>query len=370
MQRRLVHQEGQISKFPKIFISLYEFAKVGAFKELIRNFSPSWFAVIMGTGVFATSTYLISLHNALLPLYPLFQFLAPLNFVLFFVILIPWSLRWLLYTREAIDDFRDPIKGNFYVTFGIGILALSTNLYFMNLKNMAYLIWIAGMISVIIIQISLMFTTFVGMRVKLEHINPVWFLGTTGLLLIPGSGIVVISLGNLNTYHLLIFDFAFGTGFFLYLALLSIWLYRFILHTPLKSSRIPLFWINLGPIGAALTSLVTYFHLYEGQAGVSLFFSLLFLGFGAWWFIMAILVTLYYLKTLRPSYRSVWWSFTFPLGQYLVGVMHLNSLLNYPSVYLFSILLYSVLFFLWFANGILTLGSLIGKGFQKLQEME
>ncbi len=341
-----------------------------SFKGIIRNFSPSWFAVIMGTGVFATSTYLIASHYSLAPLFYIFQFLVPFNFILFFVILVPWSMRWIFYHRDAVEDFKDPIKGNFYVTIGIGMLALSTNLYLMNLKDVAYVMWVTGTFAVLIIQIALMFLTFVGKRVKLEHINPVWFLSTTGFLLIPGSGVVILSLGNLNTYHLLIFDFAFGTGFFMYLALLSIWLYRFILHRPLKSSRIPLFWINMGPIGAAITSLITYFHLYPEEAGISLFLSLLFLGFGAWWFIMSILVTLYYMKNLHPSYRSIWWSFTFPIGQYLVGILYLNTLLNYQSIEEFSLLIYAILFFLWFTNGILTLGSLTRRGFHELQRVE
>ncbi len=332
------------------------------FRNTIEKFSTSWFAIVMGTGVFASSTFLIANIYDLTLFYSLFYILTPLNFILFFVVLVPWIMRWLWFKEEMIEDFKDPIKGNFFYMLGIGMLALSTNLYFYRLYSVAYVFWILGAFSMIILQIALMFLTFVGVRVRLEHINPVWFLGTTGLLLIPGSGIAILSSGEINSFHLFIFNFAFGTGFFLYLSLLAIWLYRFILHEPLKASRIPLFWINMGPIGAALTSLLTFFHLYPEYMGVSLFFAHLFFGVGAWWFVMSVLVTLYYIKRIHFTYRSVWWSFTFPVGQYLVGILYLNTFSNYQSLSLFSLLLYPILIFLWFINVILTLKSIIKKG--------
>ena|GEM_PF-2936551 len=332
------------------------------FRSTIEKFSTSWFGIVMGTGVFASSTFLIAKMYKIEALYTLFYILTPLNFIIFLIVLVPWILRWIFFKEAMLEDFKDPIKGNFFYMLGIGMLALSSNLYFYKLTSIAYFFWIFGASSMILLQLALMFLTFVGVRVRLEHINPVWFLGTTGLLLIPGSGITILSYGEITSLHLFIFNFAFGTGFFLYLSLLAIWLYRFILHEPLKASMIPLFWINMGPIGAALASLLTYFHLYPEYIGVSLFFANLFFGFGAWWFIMSILVTLYYIRRLRLTYQSVWWSFTFPVGQYLLGLLYLNTFFNYESITFFSFILYPILIFLWFVNVILTLKSLILRG--------
>ncbi len=324
------------------------------FKSVIAEFSPSWFAVVMGTGVFATSTHLMNSSHPSPALDYLVRILVPLNFIFFFIILIPWSLRWILFTQNAIEDLKHPVRGNFYVTMGIGSLALSLNLSLFGMKDVAYGFWLLGSGAVVFFQVLVMFLTFVGERVKLEHISPVWFLGTTGLLLIPSSGIAILG-GDMNSYHLLVFDFSFGTGFLLYFALLAIWLYRFILHEPLKGELLPLFWINMGPIGAVITTLATYFSTFPGEIGVSKFFAMVFLGFGMWWFLISIMVTLYYVKKVHISYRSVWWSFTFPLGQYLVGVLYLNSSLNYESLDSFSILLYGVLIFLWLLNVLMTL---------------
>ncbi len=327
------------------------------FKSVIRSFSPSWFAVVMGTGVFATSTYLLSIILNSNILMELFKCLTPLNFILFFVIFVPWILKWLVFPLESIENFKHPVEGNFYVTIGIGALVLSMNLFLMNLDSVALAFWIFGSLAVVVIQIALMFLTFVGKRVRLEHISPVWFLSTTGLLLIPSVGVAMISSNDINSYYFLLFDFAFGTGFLLYLYLMAIWLYRFILHEPIKGDLIPLFWINMGPIGAGITSLMTYFSFYPEEMGSAVFFAIILLGFGLWWFLMSVMVIVYYIRNVSFSYRSIWWSFTFPLGQFLVGMLYLNDYLKYESLFLISIILYAALIFLWTLNIILTLKS-------------
>ncbi len=326
--------------------------------SLLGDFSPSWFAMVMGTGVFATSTHIISENFEIPWLSSLFNLLVAFNFIAFLSILFLWLLHLSLFPAESKEELRHPVRGNFYVMVGIAGLALSLNLSLFGLQIPALALWIFSSLFVIIVQMLLMFLTFVGERVRLEHINPVWFLGTTGLLLIPSVGVSMMP-GEINSYYLLIFDYAFGTGFLFYLSLLAIWLYRFILHEPLKGEFIPLFWINMGPIGAAMTSLMTYFHIHPEEMSSALFFALIFLGFGTWWFVMSVMVTIYYARNVKFSYRSVWWSFTFPLGQFLVGTLYLNEYISYESLGYYSLILYSTLGILWTLNIILTAKSLL-----------
>ena len=251
------------------------------------------------------------------------------------------------------------------------MLSLSTNFSVVNLILPFYIFfWFSGAIAVIAIEMFIMFITFMGKHITMEHINPSWFLGATGLLLVPGTGTLVVEIEHLRDLALFLFDFSFGAGFFLYISLFSIWIYRFILHEPLHKNRIALFWINLGPIGASLTSLLSYYYFFPGLDGVSIFFSLLFFGIGVWWFFMAIMVTIYYLDKMKVPYKTAWWSFTFPLGQFLIGAFLFNSFLEYRSIDDFLLVLYFILILMWTINIILTLRCLFKRNIVMAQRMD
>ncbi|WP_367883610.1 SLAC1 family transporter [Thermococcus peptonophilus] len=88
----------------------------GKFMEKLREFNPAAFASVMGTGAVAIASY----HYAgyLSWLREVGIGLTYLNFILYFVLLIPWLLRWVLYQKEALEDLRHPSKGHFYGTSG------------------------------------------------------------------------------------------------------------------------------------------------------------------------------------------------------------------------------------------------------------
>ena len=331
-----------------------------SFRDFLRDFSSSWFAVVMGTGVFTTATKMIGVDYSMPILVRFSELLALLNFILFSVILVPFLIKVLLFTDAVREDFRNPFRANFYVTFGVAMLTLSSNFSFVvSIPLFYHLFWFSGAIAVIVIEMLIMFVTFMGEHINLEHINPSWFLGATGLLLIPGTGASLLAEEGLRDLALFLFDFSFGAGFFIYIALFSIWMYRFILHAPLKRNRIPLFWINLGPVGAFLTSISTYYYGTFGLHDSTTLFALLFFGNGVWWFSMALLITSYYLRRMHVEYRTAWWSFTFPVGQFLVGSYFLNSIIGYRSIDDFILFLYAVLVILWIINVGMTLAAVL-----------
>jgi len=93
--------------------------------EIIKNFTPSWFALVMGTGILAMTSLFYSQYIPFLKniSFLLFYF----NTVLFFILLIPWILRWIIFKKEALKDLEHPVISNFYATIAIGMLVLSAN---------------------------------------------------------------------------------------------------------------------------------------------------------------------------------------------------------------------------------------------------
>lgn len=93
--------------------------------EIIKNFTPSWFASVMGTGILAMDSLFFSTYLPVLKgvASAIFYF----NVMLFFVLLIPWCLRWCFFKENAIKDMENPVISNFYATIAIAMLVLAAN---------------------------------------------------------------------------------------------------------------------------------------------------------------------------------------------------------------------------------------------------
>jgi C4-dicarboxylate transporter/malic acid transport protein len=332
--------------------------------SFIQRFSPSWFASVMGTGILANASYFYSQYIPFLKVIGvgLFYF----NVALFFVLLIPWILRWLLYRKNALADLEHPILSNFYATIAVAILVLSSNFIVIG-KNMlpGEIFWFIGVILTILFGLLTPFIMFKGEHVTIEHINPAWFIPPVGLILIPIPGSLIISQysGLMREFILFLNYFGWGAGFFFYVALFAICLNRFILHRPLPNTLAPTVWINLGPIGVGTIALInlvnnsTFITMKEPFFG----FGLIFWGFGIWWVLMALMMTFYYRKKLGLPYALSWWAFTFPLGAYVVASHSVATIFHLAIVDFIGFALYFLLVFFWSITLIKTLGALYYK---------
>jgi len=318
--------------------------------NFIQRFAPSWFAAVMGTGILAVASYLYSQYIPFLKDIgvALFYF----NVVLFFVLLIPWTLRWLLYRKNALADLEHPILSNFYATIAVAMLVLASNFIVIG-KNMlaGEIFWFIGAILTIFFGLLTPFIMFKGEHVTIEHINPSWFIPPVGLIVIPIAGSLIISQysGLMREFILFLNYFGWGAGFFLYVALFAICLNRFILHRPLPNTLASTVWINLGPIGAGTIALI---NLVNNSTFITIkepffVFGLIFWGFGIWWVLMAIVMTLYYRKKSGLPYALSWWAFTFPLGAYVVASHSLATIFHLAIVDFIGFALYFLLVFFW-----------------------
>jgi len=318
--------------------------------DTIKNFTPSWFASVMGTGIFAITSLFYSQY--FLPLKALAHLLAYFNTILFFFLLIPWLLRWIFFRKEAFQDLYDPIISNFYATIGVAMLVLASNfIVIIGNLTIGILFWFVGAIVTLFFGIVTPLIMFNGEHVKIDHINPAWFIPPVGLIVIPIAGSLIIPhfSGFLQELILFINYFGWGSGFFIYMSLSAICVYRFILHRPLSNTLAPTIWINLGPIGAGTIALV---NLVKNSPFISFkepffIFGLLFWGFGIWWVLIAIIITLIYIRKLRLPYSMAWWAFTFPLGAYVAASHSISSVFKIGLINYIGFGLYWLLMFFW-----------------------
>ncbi len=318
--------------------------------QIVKNFTPSWFASVMGTGILA----LVSLFYAkYLPILKNFGVvLYYFNIALFFFLLIPWILRWILFPKNALSDLEHPVISNFYPTLSVGMLVLSADFIVIG-KNiyMGEIFWFIGAFLTIFFSLLTPFIAFRGEHVKIDHINPGWFIPPVGLIVIPIPGSLLINhvSSGFKDIVLLVNIFGWGAGFFLYITLLAICMYRFILHHPLPGTLAPTIWINLGPIGAGTTALINLIKHTSlvPEGSLAFFFGLLFWSFGIWWLAMAIIMTLYYIHTIKIPYAMSWWAFTFPVGAYVSATYVIGTTFGIKLITDIGFGIYWLLVFLW-----------------------
>ena len=326
--------------------------------DFIKNFAPSWFASVMGTGILAITSLFYSQYIPVLKNVAVLLFYF--NVILFFVLLLPWTLRWFLYTKAALADLEHPILSNFYATIAIAMLVLSANFILIG-ENVfiGKIFWFVGTATTIFFGVLSPFIMFKGEHVTLDHINPSWFIPPVGLIVIPipGSFLITHYAGFIRELVIFLNYFGWGAGFFIYMALCAICMHRFILHRPLPNILAPTIWINLGPIGAGIVALI---NLVNNSAFITVkepffVFGLIFWGFGIWWVLIAIVMTLYYMGKMKLPYALSWWAFTFPLGAYVAASHSVSTIFHLAIVDFTGFALYLLLVFLWSITLIKTL---------------
>jgi len=326
--------------------------------QIVKNFTPSWFASVMGTGILAMIS---SFYSQYLPILKDVSIaLSYINIILFFLLLIPWTLRWILFKKEALADLEHPVNSNFYVTMPISLVVLAANFMLIGWGiSISEIFWLLGSILVVFFSILTPFIMFRGEHVKLDHISPAWFIPPVALIVIPtiGSSYINHFSGLVREFSIFLNYFGWGAGFFVYLALLAVCLYRFILHHPLPNILAPTIWIGLGPIGAGTLALI---NLIKNSSFVSIkepffVFGFIFWGFGIWWFLMAVVMTLHYVKNLKLPYAASWWAFIFPLGAYVAASHTISAIINIELINYIGFALYWLLFSLWFITSMKTL---------------
>ncbi len=319
-------------------------------KMSIREFPPLLFASVMGTGVVAAVSYAYSRYIPVLSVLGIV--LAYLNTLLFFTLLIPWCIRWIKYREDALHDLYHPVVSHFYGTIAIAMLVLAVD-YVVIIGNTltAWIFWICGTIATIIFSATIPYLMFVQEKIGIENITPAWYIPPVGLIVVPMAGALLLknTTGLLFDLMLFVNYSAWGSGFFLYVALYAICMYRYITHQLPSCNIAPTIWINLGPIGAGVSSLYmlvknTFFITYKEPLYV---FGLIFWGFGVWWLIMAIIITLHYIKKISLPYSLAWWAFIFPLGAYVSATHNVAIVFGIEVIDYIGLTLYFMLLGMW-----------------------
>ncbi|WP_339490928.1 TDT family transporter [Pseudomonas rhizophila] len=339
--------------------------------EAIRQFTPNWFAVVMGTGVLALA--LAQWPGDVPGLHLLAEGVWLFNVLLFVLFTGLYTARWVLFFDEARRIFGHSTVSMFFGTIPMGLATLINGLLVFGLPRwggrvvlLAETLWWIDVAMALACGVLIPFLMFTRQEHRIDQMTAVWLLpvvaaevaAASGGLLAPHLADAHSQLVMLVTSYIL-WAFSLPVAF----SILTILLLRMALHKLPHENMAASSWLALGPIGTGALGMLLLGGdaplifaandlpgLGEVAAGVGVVAGITLWGFGLWWMLMALLITARYLRTGIP-FNLGWWGFTFPLGVYALATLKLASLLSLGFFTVFGCVLVAMLAVMWLIVG-------------------
>lgn len=344
-------------------------------REVIRQFTPNWFAATMGTGVLALA--LAQLPLAIPGLRAVAEGLWLFNIVLFALFTAAYAARWILFFDEARRIFGHSTVSMFFGTIPMGLATIINGFLLFGLPRwgddviqLVEVLWWIDVAMSLTCGVLIPYMMFTRQEHSIDQMTAVWLLpvvaaevaAASGGLLAPHLTDAHGQLVVLTTSYVL-WAFSLPVAF----SILTILLLRMALHKLPHENMAASSWLALGPIGTGALGML----LLGGEApaifaanglpgvgeiasGLGLVAGMTLWGFGLWWMLMALLITVRYLRDGIP-FNLGWWGFTFPLGVYSLATLKLASILNLTFFSVFGTALVILLAAMWLIVGKRTL---------------
>ncbi len=320
--------------------------------EVIRHFTPNWFAMTMGTGIL-----MLMIHAFPYP-FPAQDALAEglwwvdIGFYCLFALL--FLARLLLETDSVPHLLGHPVQSMFLGAIPMGLVPIiGGGLQFGMPVGLAQLLWWLDVLLAVGFGWLVPYLMFTRHEHSLEGMSAVWLLPIV-------ASEVASSAGGMLAPHLApqAARAVIGTSYILWalsvplaMGVVVIVFLRLALHKLPPRGMAASSWLVLGPIGTGALALL----LLGPAAGPAfadtpfseaaafarpfgLIMGLLLWGYGLWWWGMAWLFTLRYLREGLP-FNMGWWGFTFPLGVYAAATLTLARQTGWPALEFFGALL-------------------------------
>nr|WP_210348691.1 TDT family transporter [Methylobacterium sp. SD274] len=314
-------------------------------RDVVRQFTPNWFTVVMGTGVVALTLDRLPATHALLAPVPLGLWLA--SVVLFATFCLVYGARWIFYFDGARRIFGHSTVSMF---FGAIPMALATLLNGLLIFGPPYLgaetvrialpLWWFDVALALICAVAIPYLMFTRQEHRIDQMTAVWLLPvvTAEVVAVSGGLLAPALSGESQQLAVIVTSFVlWGVSVPLALSILAILVLRMALHNLPPREMAASSWLSLGPLGTGALGL-----LVLGQAGgpilaaggfagapeilriTGLIGALILWGYGAWWFLLSLAVTVRYLRAGVP-FNLGWWGYIFPLGVYALATLRIGE---------------------------------------------
>lgn len=304
-------------------MKLSSFNIISSLKGEVAHLFPSYFALVMATGIVSIAVFLLEIPY-------IGQMLFVLNVVAYCILWTLLILRLVFYFKLFIKDISDHSQSPGFLSIVAGSNVLGTQFVLIGENfQVATLLYYIGLV----LWAVLMYFFFIMITVK--RIKAPFETGMNGIwLLMVVSTQSVSILGVQLAEHLpvaqeltLFFSLMlFFVGCLLYIIIITLIFYRLTFFELRAEACAPPYWISMGAVAIttlAGSTLILSAGNWEFLASMRQFImglTLLFWATGTWWIpIIVILGAWRHFYQLIPIvYHPQYWGMVFPLGMYTV----------------------------------------------------
>lgn len=336
-------------------------------REVIRQFTPNWFAATMGTGVLALA--LAQLPVASPGLRGMAEAFWLFNIVLFVLFTALYAARWVLFFDEARRIFGHSTVSMFFGTIPMGLATIINGFLVFGLPrwgegvvHVAEVLWWLDVAMSLACGVLIPYLMFTRQEHSIDQMTAVWLLPVVAAEVAAASGgLLAPHLADAHSQWVVLVTSYVLWAFSLPVAfsILTILLLRMALHKLPHENMAASSWLALGPIGTGALGMLLlgadapaifaangFPGIGEIAAGLGVVAGITLWGFGLWWMLIAVLITVRYLRAGIP-FNLGWWGFTFPLGVYSLTTLKLASTLDLAFFSVLGCVLVALLAALW-----------------------
>ncbi len=363
------------NRVAKLFTDFSLLFKIEAPREMIRQFTPNWFAATMGTGILALALPQVPGVGATLR--PFGEGLWLFNIGLFILFAVLYSARWIMFWHEAKRIFSHNIVSMFIGTIPMGLATIINGFLVFGLPRwgsgmivVAQALWWIDVVLSLVCGVLLPYFMFTRQEHHIDKMTAVWLLPIVAAEVAAASGgqlaPYLTSQGDqfvmlITSYVLWAYSVPVAFG------IITILILRMSLHKLPPDSMAASSWLPLGPLGTGALGMIllggdaTAIFSAQGMAsigtiasGIGVIAGILLWGAGLWWTLLAILITIRHFRAGIP-FNLGWWGYTFPLGVFTLTTLKLGTLLNMDAFSIFGTILFVVLALMWTVVAALTI---------------
>lgn len=336
-------------------------------REMIRQFTPNWFAATMGTGILALALPQVPGSGA--TLYAIGEGLWLFNIGLFILFSGLYAARWIMFWDEAKQIFSHNTVSMFIGTIPMGLATIVNGILVFGLPrwgdgmiDIAHALWWIDVALSLGCGVLIPYFMFTRQAHGIDKMTAIWLLpivaaevaAVSGGLLLPHLSGASDQFLTLVVCYVL-WAYSVPVAF----AVLTILFLRMALHRLPPDSMAASSWLSLGPVGTGALGMIVLgadaptVLAAQGMgdigtvaAGIGVIAGMVLWGVGLWWLLLALLITIRYFRAGIP-FNLGWWGYTFPLGVYTVTTLKLGVVLKIGAFSVFGTILVMVLALMW-----------------------